>query len=126
MKNYWIQNFGIPYIAIVIIIRLARSHQILRRLTISDYPGVDPAEFSKWRQLAIQANDAFLWTCCALLLIGIVMLIYVSLGNIDIHGILLIVCMFVGFIGGAVGTVKKSKADKLGFTAGIKRPHERC
>jgi len=107
-------------IGIFVAIRRPKLH----RLTLQDYPEVDPTKFAEWHSAEIISTDTFLWASWGSCLIGNVIIGIVS----DIELTLAATIAFRVFL--FVGTVlwfilaglKSSKARKLREEAGIQWP----
>lgn len=94
----------------------------LSRLTVQDYPKVDPDEFAVWHQAQLKATDIFLWATWGALFIKLFISFAASGMSLSPEGaITLLVVIIGGWIAGLIiAGVDGSKAKKLRFEAGIK------
>jgi hypothetical protein len=114
----------IEIILIIVGITYSLRRPKLRRLTIADFPGVDPAKFSEWQRAELKGINTFLWATWG----GFVIKLAVSAILSGMHlteqaAITATVLILVGWFAGlTVAAVQGSKAKKLRTDAGIKWP----
>ena len=96
----------------------------LKRLTIQDFPNVDPQKFSEWHQAQLGATDAFLWATWGAFVIKIGILIALSGSRYsqETGMAITIVILVLWLIGLVISGVMGSSAKKLRIDAGINWP----
>jgi hypothetical protein len=96
----------------------------LKRLTVSDYPGVDEAKFVEWHRQQLRAVNIFLWATWGALLVKVTLLVvlsgsHFSLGTALTGNILILVAWVTGLL---VARGAGSEAKRLRNAAGISWP----
>ena len=111
---------------ILLIIGIVKAVQRpkLSRLTVQDFPNVDPEKFSVWHQAQLRATDIFLWATWGAFFIKLFISFAASGMRLSIEAsIVLLVLIFGGWIAGLIiASVHGSKAKKLRLEAGINWP----
>ena len=96
----------------------------LKRLTVSDYPGVDEAKFVEWHRQQLRAVNIFLWATWGAFLVKVTILVVLSGSHFSqatalTWTILILVAWLVGLL---VAAGAGSKAKRLRKAAGISWP----
>lgn len=96
----------------------------LSRLTVQEFPDVDPSKFTEWHQSQLKATDIFLWATWGAFFIKVLVSLTANEMHLSPEGaIAVLVIILVGWIGGLVAaSVYSSKATKLRLAAGINWP----
>jgi len=104
------------------IIMVARNIQKYRRLTLEDYPDVDPEKFLEWKQADIGARKTSLCVSCYVFLVILLTEILTGVPFSRHNRFLGMILMIVLIVGLIIGFVREMKARKLGLVAGVIKP----
>ena len=94
----------------------------LKRLAVTEFPGVPSDRFEKWRQLELGSIDIFLWATWGLAIIGTIVGFMLAAASPESAGVVTVGYFVIFLAGLTVSAIKGSKAAKLKKSLGINWP----